>query len=357
MIIVRFTSGLGNQMFQYSFYRFLKTLYKDTQVKADLTWFYANNDHHGYELQRIFGAATNSSFDIEEAGKGEIFKVTGLIPNLMQPREMITAGEKPFDKASVLDSFKPEEYMKHGRFSNSGAQAFERFRRYPNRIIREFTQKKREPYIIDQLCGKISNEDKPDGSNELYDKVTHLDITKDWYIIGFWIEEKYLRGRLDEIRKHFRFPEISDERNKELADKISSCNSVSIHVRRGDYLSAAYESMFASLGRDYYEKAVDHIRRQVENPEFFIFSDDVDFVRNEFTWLENKHIVTGNDGDDSFRDMQLMSLCKHNIIANSTFSQWGALLNENEGHITVYPRAYLKDRDNEMKYFDGWVRV
>ncbi|MBR4719549.1 MAG: alpha-1,2-fucosyltransferase [Lachnospiraceae bacterium] len=357
MIIVRFTSGLGNQMFQYSFYRFLKTLYRDTQVKADLTWFYANNDHHGYELQRIFGAARNSSFDIEEAGKGEIFKVTGLVPNLMQPREMITAGEKQFDKASVLDSFKPEECLKHGHFSISGAQMFEGFRRYPNRIIREFTQKKREPYIIDQLTGKISNEDLPDGSNKLYDKVTHLDITKDWYIIGFWIEEKYLRGRLDEIKKHFRFPAITDERNSALAQEILSCNSVSIHVRRGDYLSDIYESMFATLGRDYYEGAVEHIKGQVENPEFFIFSDDVDFVRDEFKWLENKHIVTGNEGDDSFRDMQLMSLCRHNIIANSTFSQWGALLNENEGNITVYPRAYLKERDNEIKCFDGWVRI
>ena len=65
----------------------------------------------------------------------------------------------------------------------------------------------------------------------------------------------------------------------------------------------------------------------------------------------------GNEGNDSFRDMQLMSLCRHNIIANSTFSQWGALLNGNEEHITVYPASYLKDRDNEMKHFDGWVRL
>ena len=358
MIIVRFTSGLGNQMFQYSFYRFLKTLYKDTQVKADLTWFYANNDHHGYELQRIFGTVRNSDFEIEEATKGEILRVTGLIPNMMQPKDMITAGEKQFDKASVLDSFEPEEYLRHGRFDSRGAKRFERFRRYPNRIIREFTRKKREPYIIDQLSGKISNEDTGDGTyNEMYEKVTHLDIAKDWYIIGFWIEEKYLSGRLEQIRKHFRFPEISDEHNRELADHISSCNSVSIHVRRGDYLSDTYADMFVPLGRKYYEGAVDYIREHTDDPEFFIFSDDVDFVRSEFSWLENKHIVTGNEGNDSFRDMQLMSLCKHNIIANSTFSQWGALLNENEGHITVYPRAYLKDRDNEMKYFDGWVRV
>ena len=360
MIVVRFTSGLGNQMFQYSFYRFLKNLYRDTQVKADLTWFYANNDHHGYELQRIFGAARYSDFDIDEATKGEIFRVTGLIPNLCQPGSMITGGSRCFDKESVLDSFKPEDTIRHAKYTDRQAAAFEKFRRYPNRIIREFTQKKREPYIIDQLDGKINNDDVKT-YNEMYEKVTHLDISKDWYISGFWIEEKYLRGRLDEIRRHFRFPEITDEHNSKLADEIKSCNSVSIHVRRGDYLSQTYENMFVALGRDYYEKAAYCIRERTEEragePRFFVFSDDPDFVREEFGWLQNKCVVTGNEGQDSYRDMQLMSLCRHNIIANSTFSQWGALLNENEGHITVYPAAYLKDRDNEMKYFDGWIRI
>ncbi|MCR5002184.1 MAG: alpha-1,2-fucosyltransferase [Lachnospiraceae bacterium] len=326
MIIVRFTSGLGNQMFQYSFYRFLKDLYSDVPVKADLTWFYANNDHNGYELERIFGKVADSDFSIEEATKGEIFKVTGLVPNMV-------------------------------RGGGTGSRAFEKFRRYPNRIIREFTQKKREPYIIDQLSGKICNEDSADGHNEMYEKVTHLDTAKDWYICGFWIEEKYLYGRLEEIRKQLRFPEIEDERNINLSDEIRSCNSVSIHVRRGDYLSATYENMFVSLGRDYYEKAVGYIKDRVDEPKFFIFSDDADFVRNEFTWLDDKCIVTGNEGDESFRDMQLMSLCKHNIIANSTFSQWGALLNENEGHMALYPAAYLKDRDNEVKKMPGWIRI
>ncbi len=337
MIIVRFTSGLGNQMFQYSFYRFLKTIYKDTPVKADLTWFYANNDHHGYELQRIFGGVSDSSFDIEEATKKELFRVTGLIPNVRQPKDMITSGQ--------------------GRYTDDQALAFEKFRRYPNRIIREFTQKKREPYIIDQLSGAISNEDLPDGSNPMYDKVTRLDVSKDWYIMGFWIEEKYLAGRLEEMRRHLKFPKITDERNKKLADEITSCDSVSIHVRRGDYLSPAYESMFVSLGRDYYDNAVAYIKEKVSDPKFYIFSDDPDFAKKEFERFGDTCIVTGNDGRDSFRDMQLMSLCKHNITANSTFSQWGALLNENEGHITVYPRAYLKMRDNEVKNFDGWIRI
>lgn len=348
MIIVRFTSGLGNQMFQYSFYQFLRDRYPDTAVKADLTWFYANNDHHGYELERIFGPVEGTKFHVEEATKREIFRATGLIPNLRQPASMLTGRDQ----------------KQEGKYTDKQAQSFEKLRRYPNRIIREFTLKNREPYIIDQLSGKICNEDilpdDPKASeprNEMFEKVTRLDTVKNWYIMGFWIEEKYLYGRLDEIRKHLRFPDITDDRNKRIADEIKSCDSVSIHVRRGDYLSAIYENMFVALGRDYYEKAVNYIKEKTDNPRFFIFSDDGDFVRDEFTWLDDKIIVTGNEGDESFRDMQLMSLCKHNIIANSTFSQWGALLNENEGHITVYPAAYLKDRDNEVKKMQGWVRI
>lgn len=369
MIIVRFTSGLGNQMFQYSFYQFLRDRYPDTAVRADLTWFYANNDHHGYELERIFGSTRDSEFRVEEASKGEIFRVTGLIPNLRQPESMLTGRDKKQEAMTIGENRVAERGFKRGRYTDKQAQAFEKFRRYPNRIIREFTQKKREPYIIDQLDGRICNEDTlPDPSrssdtktteprNEMFEKVTNLDTSKDWYICGFWIEEKYIYGRLDKIRKHLRFPKITDDNNGDLADEIKSCDSVSIHVRRGDYLSSTYENMFVALGRDYYEKAVNYIKERVDDPRFFIFSDDGDFVREEFTWLENKCIVTGNDGDESFRDMQLMSLCKHNIIANSTFSQWGALLNENEGHITVYPAAYLKDRDNEIKKLQGWVRL
>lgn len=364
MIIVRFTSGLGNQMFQYSFYQFLRERYPDTAVRADLTWFYANNDHHGYELERIFGQVEGTKFHVEEAAKREIFRVTGLIPNLRQPETMLTGRDQKREAMTIGENKVPEESFKRGKFTDKQAQSFEKFRRYPNRIIREFTQKKREPYIIDQLSGKICNEDIMSGDpeiteprNEMFEKVTHLDTTKDWFIMGFWIEEKYIFGRLDEIRKQLRFPDITDDRNKKLADEIKSCNSVSIHVRRGDYLSTTYENMFVALGRDYYEKAVNHIKEKTDDPKFFIFSDDGDFVRDEFTWLKNKCIVTGNDGEDSFRDMQLMSLCKHNIIANSTFSQWGALLNENEGHITLYPAAYLKDRDNEIKKMQGWVRI
>lgn len=327
MIVVRFTSGLGNQMFQYSFYRLMQETYPNTEVKADLTWFYANNDHHGYELQRVFGDAPDTQFAVREATKGELMRATGLLPNLCSGRM---------------------------------GKGFEKLRRYPNRILREFTGRKRAHYQIDQLTGNISNEDvvQPDGTvkNELYETVMHLDTSRDWYLIGFWIEEKYYLDRIHKLQKELRFSAALTGKNAELAEKISKENAVSLHVRRGDYL-VQYADMFAVLNRDYYEKAVSYIEERTEHPHFYIFSDDSAFVSKEFDWLPNKTLVFHNAGDDSFYDMQLMSLCKHNIIANSTFSQWGALLNRNAGHITVYPAAYLKDKDNEKKQMPGWVRL
>lgn len=328
MIVVRFTSGLGNQMFQYSFYRLMQETYPNTEVKADLTWFYANNDHYGYELQRIFGASSHSRFQIVEASKADIFKVTGLMPNLC---------------------------------SHRFAKSFEKFRRYPNRILREFTGKRLAPYQIDQLSGSISNEDIqcPDGSvkNALYDTLMHLNPSENWYLIGFWIEEKYYRDRIFKLREELKFDSHLTGKNEELAIKMRKENSISIHVRRGDYLSPTYSGMFKSLGRDYYEKAVAYISEHVTHPSFYLFSDDSAFVEKQFDWLPNRTIITHNTGNDSYLDMHLMSLCKHNIIANSTFSQWGALLNQNEDHLTLYPAAYLTNRDNEEKTLSGWVRI
>ncbi len=340
MIIVRFTSGLGNQMFQYSLYRFLKEKYTNTRILADLTWFSENNDHHGYELERIFGNVDGSDFKIDKAGNLQLFKATGLIPNVY--------GNRIHDITRASESF-------------------EKFRRYPNRILREFTGKRRLPYFIDELGESVAFEeltlDTLNNAKEValkdyfYTKLTNLDVSKDWYIKGFFIEERYIIGRVAKMKKHFVFPEICEDTNLKYAADIEETNSVSIHVRRGDYLLDTYKGMFETLGKDYYEGAVNYLKMCGDNLKFFVFSDDPEFVREEFKWLHNKEIVVGNSGKRSFRDMQLMSLCKHNIIANSTFSLWGALLNKNAGHITIYPRAYLKNCDSENKRMEGFVRL
>lgn len=328
MIIVRITSGLGNQMFQYAFYRLMQERYPETEVRADITWFHANDDHHGYELERIFADVSGSDFRLQKATMGQLFHVTGLIPNFMSGRAGLT---------------------------------FEKFRRYPNRILREFTQKRCLPQRIDELELCFGEGDMT--AEELYTKVMHLDTSKSWYLAGFWIEEMYYRERLlrGELQKELLFPEFSKqvqggEENEQLARRMAQGNSVSIHVRRGDYLTT-YASDFIALGRAYYESATTYMEEHVESPVYYIFSDDSAFVKEEFKWLKNYVVVTGNKGSDSFRDMQLMSLCRHNIIANSTFSQWGAFLNRHQEHITVYPRTYMRTKDNEQKTLPGWVMI
>ncbi len=311
MIIVRFTSGLGNQMYQYNFYKLMQETYPDVPVYADLTWFYANNDHHGYELQKIFGH--NEAFRIQEAPYSAIWRVTGQIPNMSK---------------------------KHGR-------AFEKMRRYPNRLMKSLGKKRAAMNVLNRMESDVSME-----------QVMHLDTGKDWYLIGFWVEECYVLPRLEKLPTELAFDRNYSARNAELVKEISESTSVSIHVRRGDYITT-YAGQFKTLGRDYYEQGAKLIAEEVGNQtcKFFIFSDDSEFVKQEFGWLENKVIVDHNTGDDSFRDMQLMSLCKHNIIANSTFSAWAAMLNQNEGHITVYPAAYLSEEDTEEKSLRGWRRI
>lgn len=339
MIIVRFTSGLGNQMYQYNFYKLMKETYPEVPVYADLTWFYANNDHHGYELQKIFGH--NENFGIEEAPYRVIFRVTGQVPNMSK---------------------------NHGK-------AFEKFRRYPNRLLRPLLGAKKAPNILNRMETEVT-----------YEQVMNLDTSKDWYLIGFWVEECYVLPRIEKLKEELTFDSDYSEKNAELVKAIREETSVSIHVRRGDYLTT-YAGQFKTLGRDYYEQGAKLIEKESGGAcdgsdsvsdssvgassvsagsvgagnqaafKYFIFSDDSDFVKKEFHWLENKVIVDNNTGDDSFRDMQLMSLCKHNIIANSTFSAWAAMLNQNAGHITVYPSAYLSEEDTEEKSLEGWRRI
>ena len=312
MIIVRFTSGLGNQMFQYNLYSFLRKRYPDTKVKADVRWFYTDDEHHGFELRRIFEGVEGSDFLLEEASVSEIFAASGQIP---------TPFRGPFAR-SVKFLLGPV-----------------------NRKLREAGRCEKAGITYDYLKEKTP-----------YETFLDLDTSKNYYIFGFFTEEAYYRDRTDDIRRELKFPPLTGE-NQTLAQKMAAGNSVSIHVRRGDYLSATYSGQFLCLGEEYYKKAVDIIRERISDPEFYVFSEDADFVRKEFSWLSNMTVVDINKGIDSYRDMQLMSMCRANIIANSTFSQWASILNEDPDHITVYPARYMKDEDTEVRTLPGWIRV
>ena len=296
MIVQQFNSGLGNQMFQYVFFRSLVKQHPEVRVRGDLTWFEWKVEHQGYELKKLFG------IKIPEASPLEI---------------ALTSGQFPLN-------------IPLGRYINRGLRIFDK------------------KYIKEHCRDEIS-----------LIEMKNLDTRRYLYLTGFYISEVYYRDDLDEIRRIFKFPEEEVASSSVMAHHIESAEAVSIHVRRGDYLDPIYAGKFDLLREDYYRAAVKRMREIYEKPHFFIFSDDKDFIKEAFHWIpaEERTIVSGNTGSDSWKDMYLMSICRGNILANSTFSTWGALLGDPKGRHVIYPKAYISGLDSEVKTIEGWERL
>ena len=187
-------------------------------------------------------------------------------------------------------------------------------------------------------------------------KYLQLNKNKTLYLDGYWQSEKYFQDVASSIREKLIFPEL-DVKNKEYLDAIQNVMSVSIHVRRGDYVNHFLHGGICDLA--YYQKAIAYIREKVANPHFFVFSNDLDWCKDNLPLNSNVTYVDFNTGENSFRDMQLMSLCKHNIIANSSFSWWGAWLNVNPDKTVIAPSRWF----NSVKYDtadvipDSWYKI
>ena len=127
-------------------------------------------------------------------------------------------------------------------------------------------------------------------------------------------------------------------------EEIQNCiNSVSIHVRRGDYLTESNKRLFTELGLDYYKRAIKHIKNNLSNVKFFVFSNDIEWCKKNFL-DKNDFIYVDNDMLEDYHDFSLMNICKHNIIANSTFSWWGAYLNNNHNKIVILPKNWYSSK-------------
>lgn len=176
-------------------------------------------------------------------------------------------------------------------------------------------------------------------------------------LMGTWQAEAYFEDIKDVVRRNFAFKEPSDSKNTELSREISERNAVSIHIRRGDYLNPLWAgSHMVIKDKVYFENAVELIENSTHSPHFYIFSDDMDWVKNNIQ-IQNCTYVDHNKGKNSYLDMYLMSLCKHNIISNSTFSWWGAWLNRNTSKIVVMPDRWLQNDSAQGIFPSEWVKL
>lgn len=168
-------------------------------------------------------------------------------------------------------------------------------------------------------------EDFPDGS----------------YLHGYWQSERYFADVADQIRADFTFPGFSDSQNAGMADQIAGGLSISMHIRRGDYLTLGAHSL---CDQAYYEAALARITETLDGaPTVYVFSDDPEWAKQNLPLPLPKVVVDFNGPETDFEDMRLMSLCDHNIIGNSSFSWWSAWLNANPDKHVAGPARWFGD--------------
>lgn len=182
------------------------------------------------------------------------------------------------------------------------------------------------------------------------------------YLTGYFQSFKYFSEFEDYIRSLFVFQEkkLSQE-NLNLISVLKKENTVAIHVRRGDYITDKITNQFhGACSLEYYAKAIALVTSKIINPTLVFFSDDSEWVEKKFESLDfNKMFISHNKGVDSWIDMFLMSICAHNIIANSSFSWWGAWLNSNSDKIVIAPKKWFQGIEIDIKSIipDEWIII
>lgn len=296
--IVFLQGGLGNQMFQYAFY--LAKKYNNTKVRCDCSLLQGKNrPHNGFELGTIFGIA-----DCENR-----------------------------------------------IFNKLVAQVFIKI----NRIDKKWTR-----YLAFIFCLLRTNciEDEMPSK---YNKSRLLPNFPNGYcyFLGYWQSENYFKDIERDIRAIFRFDEYKiSKHSKSVLQQIRKTVSVSVHIRRGDYLDVLNQKLYGGICTlEYYNEAISYFTTIYGHGVlFFIFSNDVEWVKSNFN-ISNMVIVDCNQKGDAWQDMFLMSKCTHNIIANSSFSWWGAWLNENEDKKVISPSRFMNIGDSNDIIPSDWIII
>lgn len=293
MDVVLLFNGLGNQMSQYAFYIKKKKISKSTRFIFSKK---SEKIHNGYELDNVFGIKYYDSF---------FNKILYLI--------FLIVDYKKFPVISIP-------------------------------IIR----------IFNFFGVTILNENDDYNFKPIYLKPSR-GIR---YYVGGWHSEKYFIDIRDTILDtfQFNFEDIGNE-NLEVLKKIKTTESVSVHVRRGDFLDANNYSRFGAVCTlNYFLIAIEKIKTLVKNPHFYFFTNDNTWVKNNFNGPDFT-IVNINSHGDSWKDMFLISNCSHNINSNGSFSWWSSWLNKNEHKIVIVPKNFMVNKYFEDIYPENWIQL
>lgn len=300
MKIVKLKAGLGNQMFQYAFYKLLETKYGVKDVLFDTAYF-----KHPY-FRKYFDSGINMlAVSYHVAGKKELHAL-----------------HVPYN------GFKPHRFLH--RLVVATQAVFNR---------RYYFERKRDYVEIEP-------------------------ILRYSYFDGYWQSWRYLEPIQDVLLKEFKPKNELSAQTQSYIDKFSSLNSVFIGIRKGDYTaSTKAASHYGAPSADYYEKAIRIILNEVKDPYFVVFSDDIDWVKDHFDFksmgigddrieYRDKQTIVSN-----FEELFVMASCSHAIISNSTFNFWGAWLIKNNEKVVVAPEEWFKDGKTIDIIPPTWIKI
>ncbi len=178
------------------------------------------------------------------------------------------------------------------------------------------------------------------------------------YLHGYWQSDRFFSKYEKIIQKAFSFAEDADAKNLETLERIKDAPSASIHIRRGDYLKGRNKFIYHQCTPTYFLESIELLNKKIQSLKFYVFSDDPEWASS---LLSNKgydvSFISHNRGQSSYRDMQLISACNHNIISNSTFSWWGAWLNGNKEKIIIAPKEWMKGVSSSEIVPESWVKI
>ena len=301
MVIIKLMGGLGNQLQQYALYK--KFVSMEVETKIDLSWFRSSNQEtmfakRSIELEYLDGV------NYETATLEEVAQLIG------------------------RDNFW-------------------------GKMKRKFAPTSYKKYVEDTI----------------YDP--ELLKATDLYIEGYFACEFYYYDIIPSLRREIKFPIVKSARFMDiqsLVEDMADCDSVSLHMRRGDYLDSANQEVFGGIcTSEYYGKAIRLCVERLDKPKFYVFSDDTDYAYEYVAGFMGMNpgvemrVIDLNRGNDSLLDIYLMSKCKHNIVANSTFSFWGARFNDYEDPIkirpTIHKNTQVFNRADMTRWWPGWIFV
>tara|TARA_B110000027_G_C16106119_1_gene295374 strand:- start:600 stop:1466 length:867 start_codon:yes stop_codon:yes gene_type:complete len=195
--------------------------------------------------------------------------------------------------------------------------------------------------------------------NTVYDNRI-LNAEKFLYFSGYFQSENYFKKIRKLIINKIKLKKKINKSNTLLLNKIRKTSSVAIHVRRNDYIKKPHlKKIYNICNKNYYMNAIRIVEKKIKNPKFFIFSDDILWVKKHFSYKKNIHIIESNQNEkDHVYDFELIKNCKHFVISNSSFSWWSCWLGSSNKSIVISPKKWFKDKNQRRNpLLESWIKI